>query len=780
MNNMLEKQDFLPEKRHCLKEIFYAFMVILPPAFLFALKQDLPHIFIITFLLLFLPLFIRKPLPVTDRPIVYCITASMVLTALPDLMVSADDARTGLFDILVRSTLVLPFLVYTAALGGLFVSSGRINGARAALAAGGLLLCGDRFNSRDVHNVYLSFLDPLLHEYFKVYIFCTVVSGIFLPCFLRAGSGKVSGKKTGTGKGFYILQGIALALCGILIYSAAVFIQNNPSFLRSMELYFMRMGSRGLRSGKNTGKSMLSRKVDLRAPLPPYFGQLPDEILFRAKAKFPPGLLRSGVYVHYENGRWLPFFTSSSPSSIPAGKQKQELENVRRTGILSFTTFRMYNGERTDNTEDPEMDRPGENRHLCMAIFPDSLVTSGIFPMPGNTVRIDAVADSAEVTENGILHLKHWKKDGGITFFVRAADTEAAYNAFLRQDEKTGRKIYGEKLSPEETAALKRVPRWAEEYKKKFPFKNLKNLSGREKVGFIKKYLVENYSYSLYVPPPGRKEFFKDPVLRFLEDTRKGHCELFASAAVLLCRSTGLPARYVTGFVCEEKSPAGDYYYCRLAHAWGEVYLEEEEKWITIDAACADGNFALLTGRKRSPLRNFFDLLKYRGQEFFALVRRGYFAEGIIKIFTGFFELVFLLFTSFYGLLLLAVLMGGLFIFYRRKRKEKFSSGENFSAEKLLVQKKFLSFEKKFALLTGQKRMRTVPSGKYYRSFSLPELTLCMEKYEILRFGKLEKTDFDSIFLSWDILMKKILQKLKEGKKQGEIFSLLEKAKDGK
>ena len=73
-----------------------------------------------------------------------------------------------------------------------------------------------------------------------------------------------------------------------------------------------------------------------------------------------------------------------------------------------------------------------------------------------------------------------------------------------------------------------------------------------------------------------------------------------------------------------------------------------------------------------------------------------------------------------------------------------------------------------------------VPAGKYYRSFSLPELTLCMEKYEILRFGKLEKTDFDSIFLSWDILMKKILQKLKEGKKQGEIFSLQEKAKDGK
>ena len=777
MNDRPQTQDFLPEKRHSLKEMFYAFMVILPPAFLFALKQDLPHVFIIAFLLLLLPFFFRKPLPATDRPIVYCITASMVLTALPDLMVSTDDARIGLFDILVRSSLVLPFLVYTAALGGLFVSSGRINGARAALAAGGMLLCGDRFNSRDVYNVYLSFLDPLLHEYSRVYIYCAVISGIFLPCFLRAGSGKSPGKKTGAGKGFYILQGIAVTLCGILILSAAVFIQNNPSFLRSMELYFMRMGAKGLRSGKNTGKSMLSRKVDLRSPLPPYFGQLPDEILFRAKAKFPPGLLRSGVYVRYENGRWLPAFTSGT---APAASRKQELESVRRTGILSFNTFRMPDGEREENTPDPEMDRPNEKQQLRMEIFPDSLITSGIFPMPGNTVRIDAVADSAEVSQNGILHLKHWKKDGGITFFVRSAEPEAAYNVFLRQDKKTGRKIYGEKLSSEEAAALTRVPRWAEEYKKKFPFKNLKNLSGREKVGFIKKYLVENYSYSLYVPVPGRKEFFKDPVLRFLEDTRKGHCELFASAAVLLCRSMGLPARYVTGFICEEKSPAGDYYYCRLAHAWGEVWLENEEKWVTIDAACADGDFALLTGRKRSFLRNWFDLLKYRGQEFFALVRRGYFAEGIFKIFAGIFELAAGLFTSLYGLLLLAVSAAVLFILYRRKRKKGLYEGGIFSAEKLFVLEKFLAFEKKFALLSGRKRGKETPTGKYYRNFSLPDLTSCMEKYEILRFGKLEKKEFDTIFLSWDILMKKILRELKERKKKGEIFPLQEKGKEEK
>ena len=51
MNNILQNQEVLPEKRHSVKEIFYAFTVILPPAFLFSLKQDLPHVFLITFLL---------------------------------------------------------------------------------------------------------------------------------------------------------------------------------------------------------------------------------------------------------------------------------------------------------------------------------------------------------------------------------------------------------------------------------------------------------------------------------------------------------------------------------------------------------------------------------------------------------------------------------------------------------------------------------------------------------------------------------------------------------
>ena len=181
------KKDHFPTvnaEKITVREIFYSFMVILPAAFLFSLKNDLPHVFIITFALLLLPFFRKRPLPAKDRPIIYCIVAGMVLTALPDLMSTVDEARMGLFDILIRSTLVLPFLVYMAALGGLFAQSGRIVGMRAALALAGMLLCGDRFNNRDAHNIFLGFLDPLLKEYFSVYLVCAVLQGVFLPFFL--------------------------------------------------------------------------------------------------------------------------------------------------------------------------------------------------------------------------------------------------------------------------------------------------------------------------------------------------------------------------------------------------------------------------------------------------------------------------------------------------------------------------------------------------------------------------------------------------------------------
>jgi transglutaminase-like putative cysteine protease len=65
----------------------------------------------------------------------------------------------------------------------------------------------------------------------------------------------------------------------------------------------------------------------------------------------------------------------------------------------------------------------------------------------------------------------------------------------------------------------------------------------------------------------------EDPIVAFLQRHRFGHCEYFASALVALCRSVGVDARLVTGFVAMEWDPGTRQYLVREsnAHAWVEV-----------------------------------------------------------------------------------------------------------------------------------------------------------------------------------------------------------------
>ncbi len=64
-----------------------------------------------------------------------------------------------------------------------------------------------------------------------------------------------------------------------------------------------------------------------------------------------------------------------------------------------------------------------------------------------------------------------------------------------------------------------------------------------------------------------------DPIVAFLREHRRGHCEYFASAMCGLCQSMGVEARMVTGFVAVEYDETLRHYIVREsnAHAWVEV-----------------------------------------------------------------------------------------------------------------------------------------------------------------------------------------------------------------
>lgn len=86
----------------------------------------------------------------------------------------------------------------------------------------------------------------------------------------------------------------------------------------------------------------------------------------------------------------------------------------------------------------------------------------------------------------------------------------------------------------------------------------------------IERYLQTNFGYTLRMvsPPVG-----EDPIDWFLTERDAGHCEYFASAMAAMCRSVGINARVVTGYVAAEFDPTRGSYLVREsnAHAWVEA-----------------------------------------------------------------------------------------------------------------------------------------------------------------------------------------------------------------
>ena len=131
-------------------------------------------------------------------------------------------------------------------------------------------------------------------------------------------------------------------------------------------------------------------------------------------------------------------------------------------------------------------------------------------------------------------------------------------------------------------------------------------LSGHEPVArALEDYFVHSgdFTYTLDMP---RKNLALDPVLDFLWNVKRGHCERYASALALILRSQGIPTRLVVGFRGAEAGLDG-WYTVRhsSAHSWVEAAIVQPGpdgrpgwRWTTLDptpsleSAESSGGFA--------------------------------------------------------------------------------------------------------------------------------------------------------------------------------------------
>jgi hypothetical protein len=111
--------------------------------------------------------------------------------------------------------------------------------------------------------------------------------------------------------------------------------------------------------------------------------------------------------------------------------------------------------------------------------------------------------------------------------------------------------------------------------------------SPADKLQAVRSFFHDNFSYSFWQGRPRDLATNETALSRFLLRTRSGHCEYFATAAVLLLRQLGIPARYAVGYVVHEASGKGYVVRERDAHAWCLVWDEKSRTWQDFDATPA-------------------------------------------------------------------------------------------------------------------------------------------------------------------------------------------------
>lgn len=127
----------------------------------------------------------------------------------------------------------------------------------------------------------------------------------------------------------------------------------------------------------------------------------------------------------------------------------------------------------------------------------------------------------------------------------------------------------------------------------------------------IRKIFRNDFTYSLHGKISG-----SNPIKKFLQEVKSGHCEYFATAGCLLLRQLGYPARYTVGYAVKEYDELDQEWCLRgtHAHAWVRVWDEETERWIDVEFTPASE--MQFSHAKPSVVQNIQDSIKKWREDF--------------------------------------------------------------------------------------------------------------------------------------------------------------------
>jgi len=135
-------------------------------------------------------------------------------------------------------------------------------------------------------------------------------------------------------------------------------------------------------------------------------------------------------------------------------------------------------------------------------------------------------------------------------------------------------------------------PREQEMLRREVDAIGIRHGSVREKIALLQRHFIGRFRYTRYnaVPRDLRDREGGTLLGTFLQKTRAGHCEYFATATALLLREAGVPTRYVSGYaVIEIDRDSGEALVRGThAHAWCRAWDEAAGRWIDVDLTPPD------------------------------------------------------------------------------------------------------------------------------------------------------------------------------------------------
>lgn len=246
-----------------------------------------------------------------------------------------------------------------------------------------------------------------------------------------------------------------------------------------------------------------------------------------------------------------------------------------------------------ERTFDMPVDEPPESRAAATVFLEPMQSTALLVPMETLSVELPRSARELLIDPGGALILPVERRDT-LRYELELATTN----------------VIAARLGPPDSSlSALRLPEDFSPRMRQLATELMGTGTPEERVDRLETVLSTEYSYTdTFVERDG-----EEPLEDFLFVYRSGHCELFASAMVLMLRSEGIPARYVNGFLGAEYNPLEDYYIVRQqnAHAWVEAYTPERG-WQVYDPTPPDGRPSIAARSLKLFFTQLFDYFAFR------------------------------------------------------------------------------------------------------------------------------------------------------------------------